>query len=122
MSNETFSPGFITPDDSWDNLWRVGPNAKLGWDTNGLGAGVLPGGGNGAKTMGMELANTEAFAHCQVTKVFENVCLRPPQDAADHAQIATMTSEFKADLGGPDTGPYNLKKPFARAAAHCAGD
>jgi hypothetical protein len=121
VNNTTFEHGFITPDDAWDNYWRVGPNAKLGWDTNGLGAGALPGTGNGAKTLGMELANTEAFAQCQVTKVFENVCLRPPQDAADHAEIITMVSEFKADQGGLETGSYNLKKPFARAAAHCSG-
>lgn len=122
VNNTTFEHGFITPDDEWDNNWRVGPNADLGWDTNGLGTGVLPGSGYGAKTMGMELANTEAFAQCQITKVFENVCLRPPQDTGDHATIATMVAEFKADQGGQETGPYNLKKPFARAAAHCSGD
>ena len=66
----------VTPDDHWDNYWREGPQrtARLGR--------ALPGSGHGAKSMGQELANSDAFAQCQVEKVFRNVCLRPPGDAA----------------------------------------
>src|SRR5690606_4661611 len=73
---ETFADGFVTPDDSWANYWREGRNALIGWSP------FLPGSGDGAKSLGMELAATEAFAQCQVEKVFRTVCLRDPVDAA----------------------------------------
>ena len=73
FNNDTnFAPGFVTPDDAWDNRWRKGQNSLLGW------SGSLPGSGNGAKSMGEELANSAAFAQCQVEKVFKTVCFRAP--------------------------------------------
>lgn len=108
-NSETFADGFVTPDDSWANYWREGRNAALGWDES------LPGYGQGAKSMGQELAASDTFAQCQVEKVFRAVCLRPPVDAADHAQIASMTSSFK--FGG-----YNLRNVFADSAVYCMGD
>ena len=81
QNSDNFKFGYVTPDDSWDNYWRAGPNQLLGWDAS------LPGGGNGAASMGQELANSEAFARCQVKKVFRNVCFRDPVDAADRSQI-----------------------------------
>ncbi len=68
-----FTPGFVTPDDNWENRWRHGQNSLLGW------SGALPGNGAGAKSMGEELANSHAFAQCQVEKVFKAVCFRAPQ-------------------------------------------
>ena len=55
-----FPQGFRTVDDSWENRWREGQNAYLGFDPS------LPGSGNGAKSLGQELGNSEAFAACQV--------------------------------------------------------
>jgi hypothetical protein len=107
-----FKDGYITRDDNWENRWREGPNSLLGWDTNNQG---LPGSGNGAKSLGEELANTEAFAECQVKRVFEAVCFRAPGDAADRTQVASMTSSFKSNN-------YNLKGVFADAAVYCAGE
>jgi hypothetical protein len=112
INANNFEYGYRTPDDRWDNYWRTGPNSMLGWDTNGLG---LPAGGAGAKSMGMELANSEAFARCQVEKVFKTVCLRTPIDAADRAQIDSMVASFK----GSD---YKLKQTFAESAVFCMGD
>lgn len=113
LINETvFKDGYVTPDDHWDNYWRTGPNSLLGWDTNNQG---LPGSGDGAKSMGTELANSEAFAQCQVKKVFEAVCFRPPGNANDRNQVASMTANFK-------TNNYNLKGVFADAAVYCAGE
>ena len=44
FNNElNFPPGFATPDDHWDNYWREGQNAYLGFD------GSLPGSGDGAQ-------------------------------------------------------------------------
>jgi hypothetical protein len=107
-NDTTFPYGFRTPDDQWSNYWRAGQNALLGWDTQ------LPGSGAGAKSMGQELANSTAFAQCQVEKVFRNVCLRSPVDGADRAQIDTMVGSFRS-------GGYRLKQVFAESAAYCKG-
>ena len=107
-NNDNFRPGFITTDDSWINYWRAGQNKLLNWDTN------LPGSGNGAKSMGQELGNSEAFARCQVEKVFRTVCLRGPANATDRTQIDNMVTSF---IGNN----YNLKRPFAESAVYCSG-
>jgi hypothetical protein len=109
INENNFKPGFVTPDDRWDNYWRTGPNQLLGWDNS------LPGGGNGAKTMGQELAHSEAFAQCQVKKVFKAVCLRNPIDSADRSEMATITASFKSS-------GYQMKQVFAETAAYCAGE
>jgi hypothetical protein len=108
-NNTTFPYGYITPDDHWDNYWRNGPNAVLGWDS------ALPGSGDGAKSLGQELANSQAFAECQVEKVFKNVCLRDPQDAGDRGQVAAMVANFQSDN-------YNLRRVFAESAVYCMGN
>jgi hypothetical protein len=108
-NNTNFAPGFVTPDDAWENRWRKGQNALLGWST------ALPGSGNGAKSMGAELAGSTAFAQCQVEKVFKTVCFRAPGNAADRAQVATMTNNFR-------TGGHQLKRVFAESAVYCMGD
>src|SRR5438067_1087662 len=77
INSANFPFGFVTPDDSWSNRWRAGANASLGWDP------ALPGGGAGAKSLGQELASSDAFAQCQVTKVFQAVCFRASVSAAD---------------------------------------
>jgi hypothetical protein len=109
INSDTFKFGFVTPDDSWDNYWRSGQNALLGWDSN------LPGTGSGAKSLGEELASSEAFARCQVKKVFRAVCLREPGDTSDRNQVDAITADFKADN-------YNMKTAFAEAAVYCMGD
>lgn len=109
INSNNFKDGYATWDDSWINYWRAGSNSVLGWDSS------LPASGHGAKSMGRELANSEAFAECQVTKAFEAVCLRSPEDGTDRAQIETMTTNFKS------TG-YHMKQVFAEAAVYCAGE
>ena len=107
-NNTTFPTGFITPDDSWSNRWRTGPNSVLGFSS------ALPGSGNGAKSLGQELGNSAAFAQCQVQKVFNAVCLRAPSNTADFNQVSTMVNTFQ-------TQGYKLKRVFADAAAYCSG-
>lgn len=104
----TFEHGFVTPNDEWENYWRAGQNAVLGWDEG------LPGSGEGAKSMGMELAHSEAFAQCQVKKVFKNVCLREPMSSADQSEFASMVANFKG-------ANYNLKQVFSDSAVYCKG-
>lgn len=107
-----FKYGYATPDDRWDNYWRNGPNALLGWDTNHQS---LPGSGSGAKSLGIELANSEAFARCQVKKVFNAVCFRDPVNSADRNKIDAITTAFKGSN-------YNLKRVFEDAAIYCMGE
>ncbi|WP_231759151.1 hypothetical protein [Microbulbifer elongatus] len=109
INSATFPYGFVIPDDKWDNYWREGPNMHLGWSE------VLPGSGNGAKSMGEELANSEAFAQCQVTKVFKQVCLRAPEDSSDRNRIDSITDSFTSN-------GYRLKQVYAETAAYCAGE
>ncbi|UTA47890.1 hypothetical protein L1F30_17260 [Simiduia sp. 21SJ11W-1] len=109
INSTTFPYGFVTPDDQWENYWREGQNKLLGWDDS------LPGSGSGAKTMGMELAHSEAFAQCQVKKVFKTVCLREPGDADDRTAVSNMVASFKASN-------YKLKQVFAESAEYCLTD
>ena len=103
-----FPQGFRTVDDSWENRWRQGQNAYLGFDNS------LPGSGNGAKSLGEELGNSQAFAACQVKKVFRAVCLREPENAADRAAVDTITNTFRSS-------GYRMKQVFADTAVHCMG-
>jgi hypothetical protein len=103
-----FPFGFVTPDDSWSNRWRAGSNVFLGWDM------ALPGSGSGAKSLGQELAASDAFAQCQVTKVFQAVCFRAPTSAADQLTVTTIKTNFKS-------GGYKLTQVFQLAAAACPG-
>jgi hypothetical protein len=105
INNTNFPQGFSTPDDSWDNRWRSGPNQVLGWSAS------LPGSGNGAKALGQELENSTAFATCQVTRVFKQVCLRAPASQADVNQVNTMIASFQSG--------YVLRQVFAQSAAYC---
>lgn len=107
INSTTFEQGYITPDDGWDNYWRSGANRTLGWG-NGTGSG------NGAKSLGMEFANSDAFAQCQVKKVFRNVCLREPSNDGDRSKIADIVTKFRSG--------YNLKTAFAESAAYCRGE
>lgn len=109
INGKNFEYGYITPDDQWDNYWRNGPNAFLGWSTS------LPGSGFGAKSLGVELGNSEAFARCQVEKVFTTVCLRSPVDDNDHNTIDAIINSFKSSN-------YNMKQVFAETAEYCMGN
>lgn len=109
INSNNFPFGFVIGDDRWDNYWREGINQTLGWSEQ------LSGFGYGAKSMGEELANSEKFASCQVTKVFENICLRRPQDAADRSAINNITAHFVSS-------GYRIKEVFAQTATYCAGE
>lgn len=109
INSANFPHGFVVPDDRWDNYWRRGSNMHLGW------SGDLPGSGEGAKSLGRELANSRAFAECQVSKVFEQVCLRQPENASDRAQISSTADRFSSD-------GYRMKQVYADNAVYCAGE
>jgi hypothetical protein len=105
INNTNFPQGFITPDDSWANRMRGGVNSLLGWDATQTGSGT------GAKSLGLELEASSAFASCQVSRVFKYVCLRAP-GSQDAGQISTMTASFKSN-------GHSLRQVFIDAAVYC---
>ncbi len=125
-NSNNFKYGYLTTDDSWVNYWRNGPNSKLGNrpgdNTPGWGyAGeVLDGNGNatgnGAKSLGMELANSKAFAQCQVDKAFKAICLR---DANVFTADRNARDGFVSNFTG---GGYNMRNVFTDVAAYCKGN
>ena len=123
INSDNFKPGNIMTDDSWVNYWRNGQNGVLASRDGSRGWGhageVLDAKGNsvgsGAKSLGVELANSKAFAQCQVDKVFEAVCLRDPNDlAADITERNNIVDEFIAD-------GYKMKQVFGDVGAWCKG-
>lgn len=112
INDTNFKYGYITTNDNWSNYWRHGPNKnRLGW---GSCPGTLDSDGichaSGAASMGQELANSDAFASCQVKKVFKAVCFREPTNA----ELGDVTTSFKSG--------YNMKQVFAKAAVACMGN
>jgi hypothetical protein len=108
INTSNFPYGYVTVDDSWKNYWRQGPNALLGWSSS------LPGTGNGAKAFGQELESSQQFTTCQVQKVFQAMCLRPPGNSSDYAQVAQISADFVSSN-------YSLKTVFAETAVYCMG-
>ena len=122
INPSNFEPGYVMSDDSWVNYWRNGQNWLLGWMDNRDATPLLMDDkgntiGNGAKSLGEELANSDAFAQCQVDKVFEAVCLRSPTEffGTDRAARDTIVTAFKANN-------YNMREVFTDVAAHCKGN
>ena len=108
INSNSFPGGYVTTDDRWDNFWRQGVNASLGW--RGPSSG-----GYGPKSLGEEVADSRAFSVCQVEKVFEQVCFRPPRDATEVQLVRDIADDFESD-------GYRLKTVFAHVAVHCMGD
>jgi hypothetical protein len=121
INSATFASGYITPNNHWSNYWRLGDNSeRIGWRNQAGNTGVVDlvtndaiSEGDGAASMGSELANSEAFSWCQVKKVFRSVCLREP--------MAT-TTEFNAVEGFVSNfnGNHNIKQTFAEVAGYCS--
>lgn len=101
-----FPYGYIPSDNHWINYWRTGTNAKLGWASNTPQA---PSTGTGLMSLGQELADTNAFARCQVIKVYRHVCFNDPDDST----LSTMVSNFTGSN-------YNMLRVFSDAAIKCS--
>jgi hypothetical protein len=108
INSDNFKPGYVTKNDGWNNYWREGANTVLGWEAGG-------GSGNGAKSMGAELAHSDQFARCAVEKVFKTVCLHPPVNGAERTKVNDIIAVFR-------NGGYKMKDVFAETAAYCKGN
>ena len=106
INSDNFKPGFVTPNDNWENRWRHGQNSIYGWPSSSPT-------GSGAKSWGDEIANSDQFAQCQVEKVWKAVCFRAPTlNSADRQAVGDIKASFKAS-------GYKLKNVFAEVAARC---
>ncbi len=127
INGNNFEYGHITTDDSWINFWRNGPNSKLGLrpaddGPNATGWGPLTNPdskgnetGSGARSLGIELSNSKAFAQCQVDKAFKAICLRDPNIfAGDRSARDGFVSNFVGS-------GYNMREVFTDVAAYCKG-
>jgi hypothetical protein len=126
INENNFEHGYITTDDSWINYWRNGPNSVLGNRPGDGGIGWLGPNSNpdskgnatgaGAKSLGIELANSKAFAQCQVDKVFKAICLRDPN-------VFKVDRDARDDYVGNFTSAnYNMRGVFTDVAAYCKGE
>lgn len=109
INQDNFKPGYVTPNDAWENRMRL-PGRN---DVNVLGWADLPGSGNGAKSMGQELAYSGAFAQCQAEKVFRKVCFRSPASTQEATAVEDIAERFT-------NGGGSLRTVFAETAAFCA--
>ena len=121
INSATFATGYITPNNHWTNYWRLGDNSgRVGWHGAAANTGAFDlaanpaySEGDGAASLGSELANSDAYTYCQVKKVFRTVCLREPMaTATEEAAVDGFASTF--DAGG------NIKQVFAEVAGYCA--
>ena len=120
INSGNFRDGFFTTNEHWINYWRTGPNSKkIGWRINpptrpasSESWNPLYSEGDGAASLGSELANTDAFASCMVKKAFKTVCLREPQQTDDQAAFDAAIQQFE--------NTYDMKQVFIDVAVHCS--
>ena len=91
-------------DDSFTNPWTTGQNASLGW-----GETIS---GNGAKKWGQMITESQAFANCMATHVYQQICMITPTSLKEKNLRDTLAENFR-NLG------HNMKKLFAMTAAGC---
>ncbi|MEZ4216900.1 MAG: hypothetical protein R3E88_10525 [Myxococcota bacterium] len=105
----TFPFGYLTTDNRWDNYWREGDYSVLGW--NGPSSG-----GWGAKSLGQEIALSDAFAECQVQKIWKRVCFREPANLAERQEVSRIATDVFA------ANSYDIREAFAAVAEYCMDD
>jgi len=108
INNTTFPLGYVTRNDRWDNYWRSGKNAHLGWRAPNSG-------GFGAKSLGEEVASSRAFSTCQVKKAFKAICYRNPANPTERSEIEKIADVFESTN-------YNMKRLLAEVAVYCKGE
>lgn len=118
INDNVFKKGYVTTDDRWINFWRVGQNSSLGWRATGGGIALNNdygySFGNGAKSLGIEIAGTKAFSACAVKQVFKRVCLKTDQQlsSTDLMTIENIATTFESNN-------YNYKNMWADVAVSC---
>ena len=94
----TYPDGWVTTDDSWENM--IANNPQFGWRSPATGVGI--------KDYGTLLANSSQFSRCMALRTFKEVCRRDVT-STDNSAIQTLATNFEA-------GGYNLKSLFQNVA------
>jgi hypothetical protein len=121
INTGVFKYGYETTSDSWINFWRSGQNSALMWRANNSNGVIINqkfgySSGNGAKSVGREIASSKAFSSCAVKQVFKKVCLKSTNnlDSSDLVQINIISNNFEANN-------YNYREIWADTAVYCMG-
>lgn len=71
---DVYPEGYVTSDDSWENMLYYNPTIDFGWRT--------PVKGQGLKQFADMLANSKAYSSCLVKKVYQEICGTAINEAA----------------------------------------
>lgn len=104
--NNMFTDGHMVNSDRWFNLWNQGQNKYLGWGSATSG--------NGAKSLGKMLSETDQLRSCMSERVFEKVCFRKPASEAEKALVEESAKQFDKD--------GNMKNLFINLSIACMGE
>ncbi|OQW52130.1 MAG: hypothetical protein A4S09_08960 [Proteobacteria bacterium SG_bin7] len=63
---EVYPEGYVTTDDSWENMLHYNPSISFGWRS--------PMKGQGIKQFAEMLAQSKAYSQCLVKKVYQEIC------------------------------------------------
>lgn len=87
--NIEFSGGFLVTNDSWENKADHNANTRrFGWK------GTLK--GNGAKSFGEMIANSDKFSTCAVERVFKHVCQRALTTSEENLKLS-LARDFESN-------------------------
>ena len=107
-NDETFADGFVTPDDSWNNHWRQGQNALIGWSSGAAGLGQR-----------RKVARAGARGHTRVRAV-------PGHESVQGRVLARARRCDRPRAGRRDDDELQrrlrLRPVFAESAKYCMGN
>jgi len=106
--NNKYNEGWVTTDDSFENLWADGQNANLGWPEVRSG--------NGARQLGMMIARSRAFSECMAFRTYEAVCFHRPNTKFERSEIKRLADLFQQNEN------YNMKNLITETAVSCLGE
>ena len=111
INSSNFTYGFVTPDDSWSQ-----PLARRVRTRCSAGIAALPGSGNGAKSLGQELAAERCVRRTARCRRSSRRCASAsPGNQPDRAAGRAASRPTSRRSG------YKLKQVFAEAAVYCMG-
>ena len=111
INSDNFKPGYVTPDDHWENRWRLpGKNTVLGWA--GQDGRIAAATARSRSARSSRTAMRSPSARRRKCSARSASARRATQ--ADRTQVTASATGFKS--GG------NLKRVFAETAAYCAGN
>ena len=105
--SDTFKNGYVTKDDSWENLWVQGINKKYGWSK-------VKTKGKGLSSYGKMLSKTKNLSTCLAKRSYEELCILIDDDSEANEDISEIARKF-------EESNYNLKTLFSTTAAVCLG-